>query len=501
MKNSGRLRNRARTIGSIFMRGICLVALAGCAVGPDFRKPDTGVPSKWQGLSGLQSSRETVITSAPAELVEWWKNFNDPVLTSLIERAVHSNLDLQQAEARIHEARAARGVAAAALWPEMDVNGQYERSGSGSHSSSGPGTSPGSGGTVRNYFQVGLDASWELDFFGGTRRNIEASEADLLAAVEDRRDVFVTLVSDIGKNYANLRLYQLQLEIARNNLAAQQRTAEITRKRHEAGYVGRLDVANAQAQVATTQSQIPVLESSARNTIYTLGLLLGQEPTSLQEELSGEKPIPPTPPLIPAGLPSDLLRRRPDIRRAEAQVHAATARIGVATADLFPKFSLTGSFGFSGNDISNLGNWSGRSWSWGPSASWPIFDAGRIRWNIEEQNAIRRQTLLTYQQAVLTALKDVETALISYANELQHNRLLAEAVRNNKDAVELAMTLYLAGKTDFLNVASAQRSQFVSEDSLAQSTNSLTTDLIALYKALGGGWEKIDGENGQENQK
>ena len=221
---------------------------------------------------------------------------------------------------------------------------------------------------LRELFQVGLDASWEVDIFGGTRRNIEAAGADLKAAVEDRRDVLITLVGDVGNNYLNLRGFQQQLAIVRHNLEAQKHTADITRRRFEAGTVSALDVANAKAQVATTEAQVPVLESSVRAAIYSLGVLLGREPAALEKDLIREGPIPATPPEVPVGLPSDLLRRRPDIRRAEAQLHAATARIGVATADLFPKFSLTGSFGFSSNDLTKLGNLaSSKFWSFGPS--------------------------------------------------------------------------------------------------------------------------------------
>ncbi|MEM5788474.1 MAG: TolC family protein, partial [Syntrophobacteraceae bacterium] len=287
--------------------------------------------------------------------------------------------------------------------------------------------------------------------------------------------------------------FQQQIEIARKNLEVQHHTAEITRKRHEAGFVGGLDVANATAQAATTESQIPFLEAQAKAAIYNLSILIGKEPTALEEELSLERPMPPTPPAIPIGLPSDLLRRRPDIRRAEAQVHAATARIGVATADLFPRFSLTGNFGTTGDDLLSLGNMANRFWSWGPTITWPIFSAGRIRWNIEVQNAVQEQVLLTYERAILTALNDVETALIAYSKELQRKELLAVALANNRKAEKLAMQLYVAGRTDFLNVLNAQRSLFASEEALAQSTNALITNLIALYKALGGGWEKTEG--------
>lgn len=463
------------------------LTFTGCMVGPDFRKPETKIPAKWHGLDPVAATGDSALTSQPLDLVEWWKKFDDPLLTSLIERAIRSNLDLRQAASRVRQARAAVGVTSAGLFPEVNADAQYQRS------RTPVTTATGTSGVERDFFRTGFDASWELDFFGRTRRGIEASQADLEAAIEDRRDVFITLVTDVGTNYSNLRQFQKQIEIARRNLEAQAHTAEITHKRYEAGFVGRLDLANARAQVVTTASRIPVLETSARTAIYSLSVLLGMEPAALQEELSSEKSIPPTPPQIPIGLPSDLLRRRPDIRRAEAQIHAATARIGVATADLFPRFSLTGSFSFSGSDVANFMNWGNRSWSFGPSVTWPVFEAGRIRWNIEIQNAVQEQTLLTYEQIILTALRDVETALISHTNELEHFKFLQEAFENNRKAVEVSMKLYVEGRTDFLNVLNAQRSLLISEEAMAQSTNRLTTNLLALYKALGGGWEVMEG--------
>ncbi len=462
--------------------GLCLPIVAGCAVGPDFKKPLFAIPDKWHGDAASASYRETQAT-LPVDLTRWWNGFDDPILNSLVERAVRANYDLRLAESRIRQARATQGTASAGLWPTLNAGASYTQS------QGGTGSSSLAGGSTSDLFRMGLDASWELDFFGGTRRSIEASKADVLAAVEDMRSVMVTLVSDVGSNYANLRQFQAQIDIARRNLVSQQHTAEITRKRHEAGFVGALDVANAQAQAATTESLIPILESSANAAIHNLSVLLGLEPGALYDELAADKPILPTPPEVPVGLPSDLLRRRPDIRRAEAQIHAATAKIGVATADLFPKFSLTGNFGTMGQNLASLGNISNKFWSWGPAVTWPIFDAGRIRWNIEIQKAVQEQALLNYEKSILTALKDVETALSAYSKELQHNRLIAQAAANNRRAVDLSMQLYTSGKTDFLNVLNAQRSLFVSEDALAQSTNTLITDLIALYKALGGGWD------------
>ena len=467
---------------------LCLVAGSGCAVGPDYRPPETKVSKDWDGQNAVTPAHPSKTTLDPVGLVEWWTAFNDPTLSSLVEMAVRANLDVRLAEARIRQARAARGVAGAPLWPQADASALYQRS-QGSSEIGGGGAIATAGG-LKNLWQAGLDATWEVDIFGGTRRNVEAATADLRAAEEDRRDVLITLVGDVGSNYINLRGFQQQIDIARKNLKAQKHNAGIIQKRYDAGFVGGLDVANAKAQVATTEATIPVFESSARAAIYSLGVLLGREPAALSQDLAKAAPIPPTPLSIPVGLPSELLRRRPDIRRAEAQLHAATARIGVATADLFPKFNLVGSFGLSASEVARLGPWSSNFWSWGPSVTWPIFAGGRIYWNIKVQDALTEQALLTYEKTVLTALKDVETALVAYTKQQETRKSLSEAVENNRKAVDLAMTLYLAGKSDFLNVLIAQRSLFTTEDALAQSTRTVDTNLIALYKALGGGWEK-----------
>ncbi|MFI5330108.1 MAG: efflux transporter outer membrane subunit [Desulfobaccales bacterium] len=492
-----------------------LLAAAGCAVGPDYKRPETKVPEAWNGQKVVTKDTPSKTTTDPAELVAWWSNFQDPSLSSLVEMAIRANLDLRLAESRIRQARASLGVAVGGIFPTVDATALYERShspivaagasgggssGGGTGGASGGGSSGSSGGgtsqgiTVapfRELFQVGLDASWEIDIFGGIRRNIEAAGADLTASVEDRRDVLVTLLGDVGSNYVNLRGFQQQIEIARKNLEAQKHNADIIQKRHDAGFVGGLDVANAWAQVATTAATIPIFESSARAAIYSLGVLLGREPAVLEKDLIKAGPIPPYPPEVPVGLPSDLLRRRPDIRRAEAQLHAATARIGVATANLYPVFSLTGTFGFSSSDLTKLGRLAdSKFWSFGPSVTWPVFAGGSLWWGVKVQDALTEQALLTYQKTVLTALKDVETALVAYAKQQEVRKSLSEAVVNNRKAVELAMLLYLAGKSDFLNVIIAQRSLFTTEDALAQSIRTVDTNLIALYKALGGGWEQ-----------
>ena len=456
----------------------CILVMAGCTVGPDYQPPEQNVPANWIGRAGPLAD-----VQADAVLLQWWKEFNDPNLTSLVRRAMNSNLDLRQAEERIRQARAARRVAAAGFWPTADATGSFTRS-----------RTPGSGGlpaNTTNLFQAGLDAAWELDIFGGTRRNIEAADADIQAAVEDRRDVLITLVSEVAVNYVQLRGFQQEILIARKNLKAQQDSAQVVRKRYEGGFVNALDLANANAQVATTLSQIPVLDTSANQTIYNICLLLGQHPQYLLDELSPASSIPLTPPEIPTGLPSEILRRRPDIRQAESRIHSATALIGVATADLFPKFNLAGSLSFRGENA-KIFSWDDRFWSFGPSVDWQIFNAGRVSANIEVQKALQQQAILEYEKTVLTALNEVESAFVAYSNEQQRHKALLDAVSQNRKAVEIATKLYIEGQTDFLSVLDAQRSLFSSEDSLVQSTRDLSTGLIAIYKTLGGGWDSSD---------
>jgi multidrug efflux system outer membrane protein len=489
-----------RRIGKVFvalMTGVGFAMSSGCMVGPNFQRPKVEMPADWTGPT---ESPASPAASLPAEdLTRWWALFEDPTLTSLVERAIQSNLDLMLAKARIRQARAARAVAVSGLGPTVGTSASFRRSRSPVSISGGEGGG-GSGrttkGVIANQYQAGFDAGWELDIFGGIRRNIEAADADLEATVETLRDVLVTLTSELARNYIDLRAFQQRIAIARRNLKAQQHSAELTRQRFEGGFVGGLDVANADAQVATTAAEIPLLEASARQTIYSLSVLSGLEPAALMEELSPVSAIPAGPPSVPVGVPSELLRRRPDIRTAEAEIHGATARIGVATADLFPRFTISGSAGLLASDFGSWLKWASRFWSFSPLASWPLFDMGRIRATIDLQKALQEESLITYQQIVLQALQEVENALIASAKEEEHRRALVEAVTANRKAVDLATKLYTQGETNFLDVLVAQRSLFLSEDALVQSTGTVSTDLVALYKALGGGWtDDTEGEN------
>lgn len=443
---------------------------AGCAVGPNFQRPTMEMPAAWTGEPAGTEARV-----ADQELRRWWEGFNDPQLTSLIERAMAANLDLRQAAARVRQARAARGVAFAAIGPTLDASAGHERSRT-------------TAGVVGDLYQAGFDAGWEIDLFGGTRRGIEAAEADLTAAVEEQNGVLVSLSAEVARNYITLRVGQQRLAMARQTLTAQRKTAELTRQRYEAGLVNRLDRSNAEAQLATTAAQVPVLESAVRQTMHTLAVLLGQPPATLVAELTPDAPVPVAVTPVPAGLPSDLLRRRPDIRKAEAALHAATARIGVATADLFPRFTLSGALSFSDTHLGSLFTWAERGWSFGPSVSWRLFESGRTLANIELRKAMQEEEGLAYQQTVLTALREVEDALVAAAKEEEHRRALLEATIANRKVVELAIRLYQAGETDFLAVVVAQRALYAAEDALAQGTGTAAIELVALYKALGGGW-------------
>jgi NodT family efflux transporter outer membrane factor (OMF) lipoprotein len=448
-------------------------------VGPDFTKPEPGMPQTWVGVPPSDPVAE-------ADLARWWTVFGDQTLTSLVARAIESNLDLKLAESRIGQARAARGLAASGMGPEFGAAGSFRRSQS-------PGSTAPNGdeieGPLTNQYQAGFDASWELDIFGGVRRGIEAADADLQASVETRRDVLVILTAEVAAAYTDLRSFQQRIAVARQNLKAQEHSARLTRQRFEFGFASGLDVANAESQVATTAAQIPLLEASARQTIYSLGVLLGREPAELLKELSSPLLLPSAPPSAPGGVPSDLLRRRPDIRKAEAEIHSATARIGVATADLFPRFFIFGSVGYQARDTGAWFDPANLFWSFGPSISWPVFTSGRIRSNIEVRKALEEQAVLSYRKTVLTALEEVESALIALEKEQERRKALVVAVSASEKAVALATKLYTEGQTDFLNVLQAQRSLFVSEEALVISTRTVSTNLIALYKALGGGWD------------
>jgi outer membrane protein, multidrug efflux system len=458
----------------------------GCTVGPDYHWPNAKLPAQWgEPLAGGATNDDDLVGA-------WWKNFHDPELDSLIGRAVKTNLDLRIAEARVRQARAQQGFAEAGYWPTVNASGSYGRQ---KQSENQPiiGSIPSSSNIPfeNNVYQAGFDAAWEIDLFGGKRRAVEAATAEFAAVEYGRRDVLVTLLSEVARNYVLTRGAQRQLAIAQNQIKAQEETVAITQSRVDHGAATDLDLQRALALLATIQSQVPTIETAIQSPIHRLGVLLAQTPNALQEELSATAPIPVPPPEVPVGLPSDLLRRRPDVLRAERQLASETARIGQMKADLFPKFLLTGSAGLTSVSTSDFFSPGSRLWSIGPTLQWRVFDAGRVRASIRAQTAVQDQASLTYEQIVLTSLEDVENALVAYAKEQEHRRLLHRAVTANEKAIDLANQLYTKGLGNYLSLLDAQRALYASQDELVRSERAVTVNLIALYKALGGGWEMV----------
>jgi NodT family efflux transporter outer membrane factor (OMF) lipoprotein len=525
-----RIRHSAFRIISLCLppAAFCLLP-TGCRVGPDYHPPEQSMPAAWQPAT-RPSTRPTTLPSMPttqaAPVGDWWHTFRDPDLDWLIDHAVHSNLDLQLAEARVREARYERDVVAGKYYPGVDADASYTHlrisknglplptgSGSGntqlstgqiaaassSGGSTGAAAATGSGGSGGlgigpdiDLYQVGFDATWELDVFGRFSREVETANDLVEAGIETRRDVLVSLLAEVARDYIELRGQQRQLAIARENLDIQKQSLELTQQRRNVGMTNDLDVARAESQVAFTASSIPAMTARIEQSRHRLAVLLGMDPTALASRLSQSADIPHPPAHVPVGLPSQLLLRRPDIRHAERQLAAATARIGVATSDLFPRFSLTGSFGLQSESPSDLLDWDSHFYNIGPSMNWPIFQGNRIRSNIKVQDTRQQQALIEYHQTILTALRETDDALSAITHEQRRREQLEKSLKAEKHAVNVAQQLYAQGLTDFLSVLDAQRSLFAIQQTLAQSQEAVSTDLVALYKALGGGWEHLE---------
>jgi NodT family efflux transporter outer membrane factor (OMF) lipoprotein len=343
-------------------------------------------------------------------------------------------------------------------------------------------------GTRSNLFSLGFDASWELDVFGGIRRSVEAAEADLAAAQEDRRDVLVSLLGEVGRDWVEARGTLRRLVIARGALASQGDTANLTRARRDAGMASDLDVARAEALVSGTEATIPQLEAEFARATHALDVLLGRPPGAAQALLTGADNVPPPPPQVPVGLPSELLRRRPDVRRAERELAAAAARIGVAQAAEYPTFSLTGTAKLQSTETGTLFDAGSKTWSLGAGLDWPILQGGKLSAEVEAADARTEQALHAWEQTVLVALQESHDALVSYGREQERRASLAKAATSQRQAADLARQRHAAGLSDFLDVLDAERNELSAEDALAQSEVLLSSDAVALYKALGGGW-------------
>jgi multidrug efflux system outer membrane protein len=460
--------------------------LAGCTVGPDYVPQKPVIPA---GFTEQIGSTTHAANGAQTSNDAWWEGFHDATLNSLMTDALQSAPDLAVAEARVREARALAGIAGAEQYPTANAGAKYDRTHGSANVPVGVppgGLGPGANG---NLWQAGFDASWEIDVFGGKRRGVEAADASYQATVADLGDVELTLLAEVARNYIELRGAQRQLAVARSNLSIQQDSLSLTRSQFDAGLASRLDVLRAQAQVSDTDAAIPTFEANERASIYRIGALIGHPPEQLLAQLDTPQAIPLAVADVPVGLPSDLLRRRPDIRAAEHRIAAANARIGVAQADLYPHFSLTGAAGLESLNASTFLTAPSRYFSIGPNISWLIFDAGKVRFEMRAEEARTDQAAAVYQRTVLRALRDVETALVSYAqSQVQHERLAAE-VTADREAVTIATRLYRQGLNDFLSVLDAERSLYAADDKLAQSDRDTALALVALYKALGGGWQ------------
>lgn len=510
-----------------------LFGLASCTVGPNFTRPSLWSPASWFRASSpaaeaaAEKDRGTLHSAAPID-VEWWDSFHDPMLSHLVRRAATLNLDVQTATERLAESRAQRSIAGADEFPQVNGNGSYTRErisprgatalfagggagGGGASGGAGGGSmatqSNGLGGRTGavpssitggqtippfNLFQYGFDASWELDLWGRVRRSIEQANADVQASAEARRDALLSSMAEIARDYVQLRGLQRQEQVARNSLNTAKDSAYLTRQRTKAGLASDLDVANADATVAAEQAQLPQFRAQEGQMINALSYLLGETPGALTAELSTPKPVPPTPDVVPLGLPSELTQRRPDIRRAEAQLHAATAGIWVAQADFFPRITLSGSLSIQSLQFKDLGNWASRAYGFGPSVTVPIFQGGRLRATLVLRRAQQREAAIAYRQTVLGAFRDVDDALIAYHSEQTRRVALQAAVTANREAVDLAQRRFRQGISPFLDVLTAERTLFDAEQQLATSTAQVTTDLVQLYKALGGGWEDAE---------
>lgn len=456
--------------------------VTGCAVGPDYRAPDPVTPDSWNALpeQGVRNKSDDA-----SSLAAWWTAFEDPLLSELIEQALADNKTLEQARARVMEARARRGAAAGSFFPSIDASAGASRTKFDERVAV-----PEDGFVARNdreLYTGGLDASWELDLFGRQRRAFEAATATLGASEAELRDALVTLLGDVAVNYTAVRTAQARLAFAERNLAAQSELLEITRWRAEAGLATVLDVEQAETSYQQTRAQLPSLQSSLTQALNRLAVLTGQVPGALHERLSVRGPIPTAPSEIVAGVPADVVRRRPDIRAAERRLAAQSAQVGVATAALYPSLSLSGSIGLQSLSASDLldGSQTDRV---GLSLRIPIFAGNALRQNLRAQYAVLDQAFAAYEAVVLAAFEEVENALTAWVNEQQRREALLLGVDAARRARELALVQYNSGLVDFQTVVTADRQLISLEDSLAVNEGELTSSLIRLYKALGGGW-------------
>lgn len=455
---------------------IC-TALAGCAVGPSYREPKQSVPD--------QFSNAAQPALGPGEVVaQFWTLLDDPVVDRLVSDALAANKDLAQAAGNLQASRAAARLSGFDAFPTITAGGFY------AHSLVSGQQLPLAARDQRTIdtYDAGFDAAWELDFFGRVRRSNQAARAAAGAAEATLRDAIVSVTAEVVRNYCVLRGLQDQLAVAERNENNQRQTLQLVQVRLDAGRGTQLDVSRAAAQLATTEATIPPLRASIATTIHRLSVLTGRQPEALAPELSASRPMPTLPALNAIGGPEALLRRRPDVRIAERNLAQATARIGVAVADLFPRITFVGSAGYDSATWQDLGSSNSQTYSWGPSISWAALDLGRVRARIRIARAQTDIALAAYEAAVLNALEDTENSLVTYGESQRREVTLERAATESTTAARLARQRFEGGLSDFLSVLQAERDALAAQDSLAQGRTQTATSLVAVYKALGGGW-------------
>jgi len=462
-----------------------LFALGACTVGPDFHKPESPQVTEWAKPAKAAASQ--VVNETLGE--RWWEVFNDPKLSALSQRALTDNLDLKLASSRLQQSRAVRQVVTADRYPTTAVGGGYARkrnSGEGLMDPSGN-----NGNAAFNLWDGGFSASWELDFWGRVRRETEAADATLEVAENDRRGVLLSVLADTAQNYIQLRGVQNTRAVTEQNLDVARHSLKLSQLRLADGVATDLDVAEAAAQVAAIESRLPALEQRQAQLINALSLLMGEPPQALAAELSSDAPVPQTPRQVAIGLPSQLAERRPDIREAEARLHAATASIGVAKGDFYPRITLSGNVGSQAMQLSDFGSWGSRAFGIGPQFSLPLFDGGRLRGVLNLREAQQQEAAIAYQQTVLRAWHEIDDQLSAYnASQLRRDSL-AEAVRQNRVALQTAQRQYTEGVVDFVNVLTVQSALLATQEQWVESSAGVSLAAVGLYRALGGGWQSV----------
>jgi NodT family efflux transporter outer membrane factor (OMF) lipoprotein len=471
---------------SVAVASSLLAPLAGCKVGPDYVRPDAPVSANWiDQATGSGAAAQTT--------PEWWTQFGDPMLEGLVRESFEQNLTLRAAGLRVLQARAVRGITVGEFFPQ-----QQEAVGNLTANRLSQNTPDGAADPSVNDLSLGLRAAWELDFWGRFRRAIESSDAQLLASVADYDAVLVTLAADVAAAYIQVRSFQERLTLARSNAQLQEDTLRLTEIRFKAGGVSQLDVVTARSLLSSTRSLIPQFEDGVRRSMVALCILLGRTPADLERELGGTAPVPTPPAQIALGIPADLLRRRPDVRRAERIAAAASAQIGVAEADFYPSISIVGATGFAASDFrsgtvsADLGDiFDSRSFQGfiGLSLNWPFLNYGRISNNVRLQDARFQEAVTQYQNTVLQAAADVETGLSSFLKNRERAAALADTVEAQRRAAELSLIQYRAGAVDFIRVNFAQTNLVEQQDQLAAARADSALGAVATYRALGGGWE------------